>query len=298
MADEKEVVVYEDKSIAKLVKFAKFDEIKEQFEAFNEFKKSLLVEDDKLWIGKDGKPGKKGEGIEYLKRSAWTKIAFGCGLEIETSEPKKELCEDNKGKYYIYRCEVIGIAPNGKKMSCWGYASSRDPFFTKSGYKIAEENDVAMKSQTVGFNRVVSNMVGGGCVSAEEMPYDVKELPEKSQKELSELDLLENEILKLSGKNKQSYIKAINKHKNLGAWNIEKANSVLEGLKIPVENKPKKTGEDIAFIEKCQEYKTENEKNYDIIKARNGYKKCTDVLPNDREKFLEQLKMHINAEEL
>ncbi len=121
---------------------------------------------------------------------------------------------------------------------------------------------------------------------------------EKTKKEPSELDGLEKEILKLAGDNKNQYIIAINKHKKAGDWTVEKAKEVIETLKTGGKSKPKRTTEDILFIQKCQEYKKQNEMNYyKILKSVGKYEHCTDIEIDKREYFLNNLQQFINAED-
>ncbi len=59
-------------------------------------------------------------------------------------------------------------AAEGGPLERGGCADGRDQFFTRGGKRAADEKDVKLKAQTVGENRAISNLIGGGAMSAEE----------------------------------------------------------------------------------------------------------------------------------
>jgi len=140
------------------------------FNKFTEFKQKLLSDDDYLYIGTDGKPTIKKKGAtEYIKKSGWRKFSTVFNLDCQLIDKKRETYEDPEGKYYVWTYAVRVTAPNGRYQDAEGVATSRDPFFTKGGKQLPEEKNIMLKSQTVGFNRAISDLIGGGAKSAEEM---------------------------------------------------------------------------------------------------------------------------------
>ena len=142
----------------------------EVFKQFTEFKQTLLSNDDYLYIGTDGKPTTKKEGAsEYIKKSGWRKFSTVFNLDCQILGKSREVYEDPEGLYYVWTYAVRVTAPNGRFQDAEGVATSRDPFFTKGGKQTPEEKNIMLKSQTVGFNRAISDLIGGGAKTAEEV---------------------------------------------------------------------------------------------------------------------------------
>ena len=144
---------------------ATIDTAIEIFKKYEEAKTRILSENDILWIGDDGKPTAKGKGKPHIKRSGWRKLARFFGLSCEIIN--KEKITDGKDYKWIYR--VVATHPSGAQQYAEGIASSRDKFFTKGGKTEAKEENVMLKAQTVAFNRAISDLLGGGEISAEEV---------------------------------------------------------------------------------------------------------------------------------
>lgn len=142
----------------------------EVFNKFTEFKQKLLSNDDYLYIGKDGKPTvKKPSASEYIKKSGWRKFSTVFNLDCQILGKSREVHEDPEGLYYVWTYVVRVTAPNGRFQDAEGAATSRDPFFTKGGKQIPEEKNIMLKAQTIGFNRAISDLIGGGAKTAEEL---------------------------------------------------------------------------------------------------------------------------------
>ncbi|GAI34837.1 unnamed protein product, partial [marine sediment metagenome] len=142
----------------------------EVFNKFTEFKQKLLSKDDYLYIGKDGKPTDKKQGAtEYIKKSGWRKFSTVFNLDCQILSKSREVHEDPEGLYYVWTYAVRVTAPNGRFQDAEGVATSRDPFFTKGGKQTPEEKNIMLKSQTVAFNRAISDLIGGGAKTAEEV---------------------------------------------------------------------------------------------------------------------------------
>jgi len=141
------------------------------FELFEQAKTKLLKDSDILWIGPDGKPTKKGSGQPYIKRSGWRKLARFFGINCSILGKEKIISKDSEGEYYIWKYRVRAQHPSGVFFDAEGICTSRDPFFSKKhGQRIVpDEADIMLKAQTVAFNRAISDLLGGGEVSAEEV---------------------------------------------------------------------------------------------------------------------------------
>ncbi len=147
------------------------DEAVRLFRLYEDAKTRILTDNDVIWIGKDGRPTEKGQGHPHIKRSGWRKLARFFGLSCQILERKKEWAEDNEGRYYIWTYKVRASHPCGAYQDAEGVCTSRDPFFSKKhGERIEpEEENIMMKAQTVAFNRAISDLLGSGEISAEEV---------------------------------------------------------------------------------------------------------------------------------
>jgi hypothetical protein len=149
----------------------------ESFNLFQELKQKLLSSDDYLYIGSNGAPTKKGKDTtEYIKKSGWRKLATVFNLNIEILGKERMNQEDPEGLYYVWTYFIRATAPNGRFQDAEGVATSRDKFFAKRKdkdkkdiYIIPEEKDIMLKAQTVGINRAISDLIGGGAKTAEEV---------------------------------------------------------------------------------------------------------------------------------
>ena len=143
----------------------------EAFKMFQDIKTRLLSVNDFMKFGTDGKPTHDKDGKGYIKKEGWLKIKTAFGISISLGKPYRTDGEDSDGYYYLWTVPVRATAPNGQYHEAYGACSSRKPFFSKKhGEKInPKEEDILLTAQTVGINRAVSGLVGGGELSAEEM---------------------------------------------------------------------------------------------------------------------------------
>jgi hypothetical protein len=123
--------------------------------AFQELKSKLLDENDVVEI----------EGKKYIKRSGWRKIALAFNISTEIVEVSRE---EKDGKY-IVRVKARAIAPNGRVSEEIGVCDSSE---FESGRLKASIHNIETKAATRALNRAISNLVGGGEVSAEEIITD------------------------------------------------------------------------------------------------------------------------------
>lgn len=147
---------------------ASIDEAVNAFCMFDEAKKKLLRNEDVLWFGTGGKPVPANtQGAKpYLLKSAWRRMARFFGLSIEIMG--RERLETGSGGYlWVYKYRISH--PCGAFVESEGVCTSKDSFFTKGGKRAADEADVMLKAQSVAINRGVSDLLGSGEVSADEL---------------------------------------------------------------------------------------------------------------------------------
>lgn len=114
------------------------------------------------------------EGKPFIMKSGWRGMSTAFGLSQEIISSERITARDDLGEYYVWKYMVRVVAPNGRHADCEGACSSRDPFFakTKGGYRPTHEineSDIIHTAQTVGYNRAISDLVGGGELSWEEV---------------------------------------------------------------------------------------------------------------------------------
>jgi len=137
------------------------------FKVFEEAKAQILdAKKDVIWIGKDGRPTNPSDySHPHIKRSGWRKLARFFGLSWTIVQREKIILESG----YMWIATARVTHPRGSVVEQDGATSSNDPFFTKGGRKQADEEDVLMKAETVALNRAISDLLGSGECSAEEM---------------------------------------------------------------------------------------------------------------------------------
>jgi hypothetical protein len=141
------------------------------YEEFETVKKELLNDNDFAYFDSGGKMVDKGKGNGYIKKSGWRKIKTAFGISISLDDGRRTTGVDAEGNYYVWRYKTRATTPNGIYQDADGACSSRKAFFSKKyGKRVdPDEEDIILMAQTVAINRVISDLVGGGEVSAEEM---------------------------------------------------------------------------------------------------------------------------------
>ena len=133
------------------------------------------------------------QGKKFRKKSGWRKIATFFNLSIDVVEEKHEQI----GKTLVWHFTVKAVASNGRYAigtgSCdafekatlrdgkyvqkgavtkWGKSSTGKSFPVEFDWEPAQPNslhNIRSTAETRAYNRAVSNLVGGGEVSAEEI---------------------------------------------------------------------------------------------------------------------------------
>lgn len=124
---------------------------------------------------------------EFLKKSYWRKIAtfFNLSLDVVSEE------HEQVGKTIVWHFTCRATAPNGRSAIGTGSCDAFEKAILKDGkyvskfwnksingwdYREAQANsihNIRTTAETRAFNRAVSNLVGGGEVSAEEVVSEV-----------------------------------------------------------------------------------------------------------------------------
>ncbi|MEM3489816.1 MAG: hypothetical protein QXO75_09230 [Nitrososphaerota archaeon] len=192
----------------------------EALEAFQRLKQSVLDQNDIVEIN----------GKKYIKRSGWRKIAlaFNISTEVVTIEREKI------GETYVIRVKARASAPNGRVSEEVGICDSTE--FT-GGLKPTYHN-IESKAATRAINRAISNLVGGGEVSAEEVDSQVETfhqspsqpLPKNNQVTEKQRSAILN--LGMADSEKELYIEYyINKlNKEIPALTEREASILIESL--------------------------------------------------------------------
>lgn len=108
-----------------------------------------------------------GGGRKFVKKSGWRKIARAFNLSTEIIRVNIERAPDGSPE----RAEAIvrAIAPNGQTSDGDGYCDATESRFEKPKGRAKLENDLRTTATTRAKNRAISDLVGMGAVSAEEV---------------------------------------------------------------------------------------------------------------------------------
>lgn len=123
---------------------------RQAIEQYEELKAAIAIPSDYV---RDAK------GRTYLKKSFWRRIARCFGLSVEVVREERTVEGDGTIRYTV---TARATAPNGQSMDGDGLCTSREFGPT--------EHNVRAKACTRARNRAISDLVGGGEVSADELP--------------------------------------------------------------------------------------------------------------------------------
>lgn len=139
---------------------ATLEETRQVFKAFQQAKFGLLEQSDIQQLRNE----------RFIKKSGWRKIAVFFGLSLQKLS-EREIVKDGRR---IYEVTYRAIAPGGQFQDATGYCSWDEAGPASRAKKSAAEaakleHDVRATAETRAKNRAISDLVGGGEVSAEEM---------------------------------------------------------------------------------------------------------------------------------
>jgi hypothetical protein len=104
---------------------------------------------------------------EFVKKSGWRKIAAWFDLSIELVRDHVE--RDENGQIIRAQVWARAVAATGRFADADGYCDIAESRFARSGGRQKLENDLRGTATTRAINRAISNLVGMGAVSAEEV---------------------------------------------------------------------------------------------------------------------------------
>ena len=112
-----------------------------------------------------GQPDAQGS---FVKKSGWRKIALAYNLGVE--RVSEEVERDETGMPLRASYTARAVAPNGRTMESTGHCSYDESRFSgPRGNKSKLENDMRATAETRAKNRAISDLIGMGKVSAEEV---------------------------------------------------------------------------------------------------------------------------------
>jgi len=106
-------------------------------------------------------------GKKFVKKSGWRKISKAYGLSVQIINA--EVDRDDDGHATRATVIVRATAPNGQTQDGDGYCSIEEGRFSRSQGRQKLENDLRATATTRAKNRAISDLVGMGEVSAEEI---------------------------------------------------------------------------------------------------------------------------------
>ena len=132
--------------------------------AYQDLTARLLTADD--WIGRPGAPE------SFVKRSGWQKVSTFYGVSTELLERTVERDDDGRPvrAYVLARA----TARDGRHADGDGACGVNEPRFRSASGRQKLEHDLPATAATRATNRAISNLVGFGAVSAEEVDADVR----------------------------------------------------------------------------------------------------------------------------
>jgi hypothetical protein len=153
------VMAKEDDLLVKQI--ASISEIVSEMKKFEELKGKLLDKEDIQVISDKN----------YTKKSGWRKLALAFGISTEIIRQEIKTQEDGS---FIWLFTVRATAPNGRHTECVASCHSKERSFAHL------QHDVFAVAQTRATNRAISDLIGCGEISAEEVaPDEVKEAVEQ-----------------------------------------------------------------------------------------------------------------------
>jgi hypothetical protein len=125
-----------------------------------------------------------GGGRRFVKKSGWRKIATWFGLSVELR--KDDVERDEEGNVTRATVWARAVAPNGRFADADGHCDVNEERFKDARGRQKLENDLRATAATRAINRAISNLVGMGAVSAEEMDGSVELNIPKASKALTQ----------------------------------------------------------------------------------------------------------------
>jgi hypothetical protein len=132
----------------------------EAMTSYQELTRRVLTPDD--WQGQPGKPG------SFVKRRGWAKLATFYGVSTELVGPTR-IERGAEGELLRAYATARATHPNGRHADGDGACSITEPRFASDKGRLKVEHDLPATAVTRAVNRAISNLIGFGQVSAEEV---------------------------------------------------------------------------------------------------------------------------------
>jgi hypothetical protein len=133
----------------------------QSFEEYQGLLQRLLTSED--W---QGKPNAQGS---FVKKKGWRKIATAFDLDVTVIPGMSKIERDENGLPVRAEVWMRAMAPSGRTMDGDGYCSVTEPRFSQAAGRQKLENDLRATATTRAKNRAISDLIGMGDVSAEEV---------------------------------------------------------------------------------------------------------------------------------
>ena len=161
------------------------DSLVAMVDAFDKFKSKVLKDDD-FWVDT------RNDNKRRVKKSGWLKYALACNLNLEKVEEReidKEMPPGSGDWVTIFHFDYRAIAQSGRFAEASGSASTSE---REGSDKMI--HDTRSLAQTRALNRAISNLVGGGEVSAEEAMGDNRRRTKATQTLTPKVDSDEEQV--------------------------------------------------------------------------------------------------------
>lgn len=150
------------------------EEAKKAWLAYQELKKAFLDPNLDYQVIQTYQAGKGMVKKPFIKKSGWRKLATAFNLSVEIVKEERrdyEFMEYKDRKTgvvtikagFVVEITAKAIATNGRYMHATGSCASNEREFSKL------EHDLRATAETRAKNRAISDLIGGGDVSAEEL---------------------------------------------------------------------------------------------------------------------------------
>lgn len=109
-------------------------------------------------------------GKLFIKKSGWRKLSLVFGVSTSILDQSKIVREDGS---FVWTFKIRASAPNGRFVEAIAACDSKEHTFQHV------EHDVLATASTRATSRAISDLIGGGEVSAEEIAYEEEKEPPK-----------------------------------------------------------------------------------------------------------------------
>lgn len=145
-------IVPEPQRVGMVQPLASAEQAVNAIQAYERLKSAIVIPSDIQRIN----------GRDFLKKSFWRRVAACFGLSLELAQ--EEFLQPDEHGVWGYSVTYRAVAPNGRSMESDGMCMS-----SEKDAKVRTRHNVRATAHTRAKNRAISDLVGGGEVSAEEI---------------------------------------------------------------------------------------------------------------------------------